>query len=137
MVGESPAMQRLKQQMKKAAADGTASVLIMGETGTGKEGVARGIHQMSARRDKPLVTFNCGNAFDTSLVQSQLFGHVKGAFTGAIEARKGKLLQADGGTIFFDEMGDLSEPVQAALLRVRQGRELNVGSDKPIRSMFE
>jgi transcriptional regulator with GAF, ATPase, and Fis domain len=134
IVGESDAIQRVKQQMKKAAADDTASVLIMGETGTGKEGVARGIHEMSRRRDKPLVAFNCGNAFEPSLVQSQLFGHVKGGFTGAIEARKGKLLEAHGGTIFFDEMGDFPGPLQSLLLRVLQEREFeHVGSDKPIK----
>ena len=134
MLGESDGIQRVWQQMKKAAADDTASVLIMGETGTGKEGVARGIHEMSVRRDKPLVTFNCANAFEPSLVQSELFGHVKGAYTGAIEARKGKLLQANGGTIFFDEIGDFPPSLQQALLRVLQEREFDhVGSEQTIK----
>jgi two-component system response regulator HydG len=134
IIGESDATQRVKKQMQKAAADDSASVLITGETGTGKEAVARGIHRMSARRAKPLVTFNCGNAQDPSFAQSELFGHVKGAFTGAIEARNGKLLKAQGGTIFFDEIGDLPPAIQAMLLHVLQERELeHVGADETIK----
>jgi Nif-specific regulatory protein len=134
IVGESEAIQRVKRQMEKAAADETADVLITGETGTGKEGVARGIHRMSARRNKPLVTFNCGTAKDPSFVQSELFGHVKGAYTNALEARKGKLLKADRGTIFFDEIGELPLPIQPMLLHVLQEREFeHVGTDDPIK----
>jgi transcriptional regulator with GAF, ATPase, and Fis domain len=134
MKGESEAMQRLQRDIKKVAADDTASVLIMGETGTGKEGVARAIHALSARANKPLITFNCANAFEASLVQSEFFGHVKGAYTGATEARKGKLLDANGGTLFLDEIGDFPLPLQQALLRVLQEQEFeHVGSGKPIK----
>lgn len=133
MVGKSAAFKRLEQQIEKAAADPTASVLIIGETGTGKEGVARAIHRMSARRDKNLVTFNCANVFEPSLMQSEFFGHIKGAFTGASEPRKGKLLQANHGTLFLDEIGELPAELQQALLRVLQEREFeHVGGDKPI-----
>lgn len=109
-----------------------ASVLIKGETGTGKELIARQIHQLSHRRHKPFIAVNCG-AFSESLVESELFGHEKGAFTGALSANVGWFEAADGGTIFLDEIGDLSKRIQVKLLRVLQEREIvRLGSRQSI-----
>jgi DNA-binding NtrC family response regulator len=133
LVGRSKAILDVFARIEKAAR-GDASVCIYGESGTGKELIARAIHTMSERRNGPLVTFDC-TAVPESLAESQLFGHVKGAFTGAIENREGVFSQADGGTLFIDELCELTMPLQAKLLRVVQGREfVKVGGTKPIRT---
>ena len=121
LIGNSPALQLLRQRIAQVA--GTdATVLITGETGTGKEVVARALHQASARQGRALVKLNCA-ALPAQLIESELFGHEKGAFTGAVERRIGKFELADGGTIFLDEVGELPLDLQAKLLRVLQERE--------------
>ena len=133
LVGRSKQILDIFARVEKAAA-GDASVCIYGESGTGKELIARAIHAISDRRHGPLVTFDC-TAVPEGLAESQLFGHVKGAFTGAIENREGVFAQADNGTLFIDELCELSMPLQAKLLRVVQGREfVKVGGTKPIRT---
>src|SRR5262249_6256588 len=110
-----------------------STVLISGETGTGKELVARAIHARSSRRDRPLVKVNCG-AISAGLVESELFGHVKGAFTGALAHRDGRFRLADGGTIFLDEVGELPMDTQVKLLRVLQEQEFEpIGSPKTVK----
>src|SRR6185437_6867007 len=114
-----------------AAFDSTA--LVLGESGTGKEVVARAIHDLSPRRSRPFVAVNCG-AIPSDLLESELFGHEKGSFTGAIAARKGRFEIAEGGTLFLDEIGDMSPSMQVKLLRVLQERVFErVGNHTPIR----
>ncbi|MEA5314080.1 nitric oxide reductase transcriptional regulator NorR [Vibrio parahaemolyticus] len=132
IIGESPEMKSLQQQIN-AVADTELSVLVMGETGVGKELVANAIHHRSNRADKTLVYLNCA-ALPESVAESELFGHIKGAFTGAISNRKGKFEQADGGTLFLDEVGELSLELQAKLLRALQYGDIQrVGDDRHIR----
>ncbi len=132
IVGSSPALLSLLRKVDQVAPT-DSSVLIYGETGTGKELVARAIHDRSNRKDRPLVKVNC-SAISAGLVESELFGHVKGAFTGAFERRIGRFELADGGTIFLDEVGELPLDTQVKLLRVLQEREFEpVGSNKSIR----
>jgi DNA-binding NtrC family response regulator len=129
MVGESPAAKRLMEEIGRVAPYKT-SVLVTGESGTGKELVARTIHELSPRRGKPWVAINC-SAIPRDLMESELFGYVKGAFTGATQNRPGRLEQAQGGTLFLDEIGDLDPALQAKLLRVLQEREYSpVGADE-------
>ncbi|HSB69945.1 MAG TPA: sigma 54-interacting transcriptional regulator [Candidatus Methylomirabilis sp.] len=131
ILGKSRRMQKLFSLIE-ALADVESTVLITGESGTGKELVADALHHLGARRHKPLVKVNC-SALSESLVESELFGHVKGAFTGAARERVGRFQRASGGTIFLDEIGDLSPKVQASLLRVLQEREFErVGDSTPI-----
>jgi len=133
LVGRSKQILDVFSRVEKAAA-GDANVCIYGESGTGKELIARATHAISDRRNGPLVTFDCA-AVPEGLAESQLFGHVRGAFTGAIEHREGVFSHADGGTLFIDELCELSMPLQAKLLRVVQGREfVKVGGTKPIRT---
>ena len=132
IVGASPALRAVLSHVSKVAPT-DSSVLITGETGTGKELVARAIHKRSARASRPFVGVNCA-AVPASLIASELFGHERGAFTGATEKRVGRFELADGGTLFLDEVGDLPTDTQVALLRVLQEREFErVGGTRPIR----
>ncbi|NOG47014.1 MAG: sigma-54-dependent Fis family transcriptional regulator [Calditrichaeota bacterium] len=132
MVANSGAMQNVLRITQKVASS-NATVIILGESGTGKELIARAIHYNSSRKDKALITVNCPS-IPGNLLESELFGHVKGSFTGAIKDRAGKFEQANGGTIFLDEIGDLHEELQAKLLRVLQEQEFDqVGGSKPIK----
>ncbi|MEZ5315837.1 MAG: sigma-54 dependent transcriptional regulator [Vicinamibacterales bacterium] len=132
IVGRSRAIQEVVRTARQVA-QSRSTVLITGETGTGKELVARAIHDWSGQRDQPLVRVNCA-ALPESLIESELFGHVRGAFTGAVSNKKGRFALADGGTIFLDEIGVLAATVQAKLLRVLQEREFEpLGSERTIR----
>ncbi len=129
MVSHNPIMQNLFQSLKKIA-EAQTTVLILGETGTGKELVAKAIHKLSSRRRRPLITINCA-AIPKELIESELFGHVAGAFTGAERPRQGHFLAANGGTLFLDEIGEMPLDLQPKLLRVLEQRELRpLGSEK-------
>lgn len=131
IIGSSPAMHRIIQKLKQVAAT-DVSVLILGESGTGKELVAKAVHNNSARKDKVFVPLNCA-ALSEGILESELFGHEKGAFTGATYARKGRFEHADGGTLFLDEVGDIPLETQVKLLRVLEERQVNrIGSNDAI-----
>jgi PAS domain S-box-containing protein len=132
IIGSSPALKDVLSKIVKVAPT-ASTVLITGETGTGKERVARAIHKSSPRKNHAFISVNCA-AIPSSLITSELFGHEKGAFTGAVQRRRGRFEQAEGGTIFLDEVGELLPDVQTALLRVLQEREFErVGSSQPIK----
>ena len=132
MVGESPAIKHIKEIIERVAPT-DARVLIQGENGTGKEIVSRWLHEKSNRKDGPFIEVNCA-AIPSELIESELFGHEKGSFTGASKQQKGKFEAADNGTIFLDEIGDMSLAAQAKVLRVLQENKiLRVGSDKEIK----
>ena len=132
IIGESGAMQEMLSVVRRVAPS-DATVLIRGESGTGKELIARALHYASPRAARPLVKVNCA-ALAESLLEAELFGHEKGAFTGAVTARKGRFELADGGSLFLDEIGDLPPHLQVKLLRVLQEREFErVGSSRPIK----
>jgi DNA-binding NtrC family response regulator len=132
MIGSSPRMRTLFQLIETIASTST-TILIVGETGTGKEMVARAIHHTSPRRHQRFVALNC-SAIPETLLEAELFGHVRGAFTGAVVSRLGRIEQADRGTLFLDEVGTMAMPLQIKLLRVLQEREFErVGENKPVR----
>jgi len=135
IIGQTPAMKQVFELVRTVAAT-DSTVLIRGESGTGKELIARAIHSHSRRRYFPIITVNCG-AFPETLLESELFGHERGAFTGAQYRRKGKLELADGGTLFLDEIGDIPAKMQADLLRVIETKQFTrVGGNQVIRSDF-
>jgi sigma-54 specific flagellar transcriptional regulator A len=130
--GNSPAIRRIGALIRQVAAH-DSTVLVLGESGTGKEVTARAVHDLSPRRGRPFVALNCG-AIPAELLESELFGHEKGSFTGAVAARKGRFEIAEGGTLFLDEIGDMSPSMQVKLLRVLQERVFErVGNHVPIR----
>jgi DNA-binding NtrC family response regulator len=132
LTGRSEYIRRLRRKIAQIAPT-NATVLIQGESGTGKELVARAIHQHSSRRNKPFIAFNCA-AINENLAESELFGHERGAFTGAYRTRPGKFEIADGGTLFLDEIGEMNLKVQAKLLRALESKEFErVGGTKPIK----
>jgi len=132
IVGESPALKAVLRQVRQVAPVDT-SVLLTGETGVGKEVIARALHALSPRKDRPMIKINCG-AIPQGVVESELFGHERGAFTGALQRRLGRFELADKGTLFMDEVGELPLETQVKLLRVLQEQELErVGGVRPIR----
>jgi DNA-binding NtrC family response regulator len=132
IIGQSPVMVRLLDRIETIAAS-DASVLILGESGTGKELVAKRLHEASGRKDKPFVAVNCA-AFPETLIEAELFGYERGAFTGAAQKREGRFKAADGGTLFLDEVAEIPLPVQAKLLRVLQeGTFEPIGTNAPIK----
>ncbi len=132
VVGDSPAMRGV-YRLTRLVASSRASVLLIGETGTGKEVIARNIHRLGQRADGPYVRVNCG-ALSESLLESELFGHIKGAFTGAVDNKTGRFEAAHGGTIFLDEINSMTPKLQVKLLRVLQEKEFErVGESKTIR----
>lgn len=133
LISKSSNMSELAKSLNKVAASDAATVLIRGESGTGKELVARAIHNLSRRKNEPFIAINMG-AFQSTLIESELFGHEKGSFTGASQARRGSFVLANGGTIFLDEIGELPLDLQVKLLRVLQEREVQpVGATKPVK----
>jgi transcriptional regulator with PAS, ATPase and Fis domain len=131
LVGNSPKMRQVHALICKIA-DSNSTILITGESGTGKELAARAIHELSQRREQPFVPVNCG-AIPEELLESELFGHVRGAFTGAVNSRQGRFQLANGGTLFLDEIGEMSPKLQVKLLRVLQERQFEpVGSDRVV-----
>jgi len=129
LIGEHPLIQKITQLVRKVATT-DATILIMGESGTGKELIARAVHALSPRVDRPFIPVNCG-AIPAELLESEMFGHERGAFTGAIGQRAGMFQLANGGTIFLDEVGEMSATLQVKLLRVLQDREIRpVGADR-------
>jgi transcriptional regulator with PAS, ATPase and Fis domain len=132
VIGKSEALSATLELVRKVA-DTDATVLVLGESGVGKELIARALHFNSRRADQPFVPVNCG-AIPEELLESELFGHVRGSFTGAFRDREGRFAAADGGTLFLDEIGDMSPTLQTKLLRVLQEREFEpVGSSRPRR----
>src|SRR6202011_4955721 len=132
LVGKSPALRKVLEQIQIVAPTGS-TVLLRGETGTGKELIARAVHSLSPRRDRTFVRLNCA-AIPSGLVESELFGHERGAFTGALMQKRGRLELADRGTFFLDEIGDISLELQPKLLRALQEQEFErLGSNKTIR----
>ena len=133
LIGASEAMRRVQKTIGLAA-DSDATVLILGETGTGKELVARALHQHGSRKTKPFVAVNCA-AIPADLLESELFGHVKGSFTGAAADRVGAFREADGGTLFLDEIGDMPAMMQGKILRAIEGAHRNSsrGQGLPVR----
>jgi len=133
IIGESPAIKNIFALIDKAIKVPNINVSITGETGTGKELIAKTVHYSSPRKDRPFIAVNMG-AIPSELIESELFGHEKGAFTGAVTAKKGKFEEADGGTIFLDEIGEIDMNLQVKLLRVLQEREITrVGSNATIK----
>jgi len=131
IVGRTPIMQRVFRLIERVAPT-RASVLVTGETGTGKELVARAVHDLSPRANKPFIAVNC-SAIPSTLLEAELFGHIRGSFTGAVQSRKGLIEEAAGGTLFLDEISTLSEEVQVKLLRVLEDRRVQrVGSNTPV-----
>jgi transcriptional regulator with PAS, ATPase and Fis domain len=131
LVGNSPKMRAVHTLLNKIA-NSNSTILITGESGTGKELAARAIHELSPRREQPFVPVNCG-AIPEELLESELFGHVRGAFTGAVNSRQGRFQLANGGTLFLDEIGEMSPKLQVKLLRVLQERQFEpVGSDRAV-----
>ncbi|MBF0165374.1 MAG: sigma-54-dependent Fis family transcriptional regulator [Magnetococcales bacterium] len=132
IIGKSPCMQKLFRMIERVAS-ANSTILIQGESGTGKELIARAVHNLSPRKDQPLVPVNCG-AIPEDLLESELFGHVRGAFTGAANTRVGRFELANGGTLFLDEIGDMSPKLQVKMLRVLQEKIVEpVGAVKPVR----
>src|SRR3954466_13534613 len=132
IVGSAPAMQDV-YRLVRLAAPKSATVLLIGETGTGKEVIAKAVHKLSRRSDGPFIRVNCG-ALHENLLESELFGHIKGSFTGAVENKTGRFEAAHGGTIFLDEINSTSQKLQVKLLRVLQEREFErVGESRTIR----
>ncbi len=125
IIGEAPKIKELRELIQTVAPS-NATVLILGESGTGKELIAGALHNLSSRRQANYVRINCA-AIPETLLESELFGHEKGAFTGALKQKSGRVEEADGGTIFLDEIGDMSRPLQAKLLAFSRGRHIHAG----------